>query len=51
MLGPANLRLRPGRFTAVYAIGSAADGTLDLLVQELRLDRRDRGNRRDRDDD
>ena len=42
VLGPAELRLRPGRYTAVYAIGSAADGTLDLLVQTLRLERHDR---------
>ena len=32
VLGPAALELRPGRAYFVYAIGSLADGTLDLLV-------------------
>lgn len=49
VLGPAELRLRARTYTAVYAIGSAADGTLDLLVQSLDLERRDR--HRDRDED
>jgi hypothetical protein len=37
VLGPASLPLREGRFYAVYAVGSAADGTLDLIVQTLPL--------------
>ncbi|MDJ0973236.1 MAG: DUF4397 domain-containing protein [Planctomycetota bacterium] len=32
VLGPAPLNLHPGRAYFVYAIGSLADGTLDLLV-------------------
>lgn len=32
VLGPARLSLRPRTLTVVYAIGSLADGTLDLLV-------------------
>ncbi len=33
VIGPADLTLREGTLTAVYAIGSATDGTLDLVVQ------------------
>lgn len=39
VLGPAPLAATPGRLTAVYAIGSLNDGTLDLLVQQIPLRR------------
>lgn len=39
VLGPANLRATVGALTAVYAIGSLADGTLELLVQQIPLRR------------
>ena len=35
VLGPADLTLSEGTATYVYAIGSAADGNLDLLVQTI----------------
>jgi hypothetical protein len=35
VLGPADLSLAEGTGTLVYAIGSAEDGTLDLLVQTV----------------
>lgn len=38
VLGPASLTPAAGKLTAVYAIGSLADGTLELLVQQLPLE-------------
>lgn len=35
VLGPADLELTAGTLTIVYAIGSAADETLDLVVQTI----------------
>lgn len=35
VIGPADLTLEAGTLTAVYAIGSLEDGTLDLLVQTV----------------
>ena len=37
VLGPVDLAATPGRLTAVYAIGSLSDGTLELLVQQVPL--------------
>lgn len=38
VLGPASLTPAAGKLTAVYAIGSLGDGTLELLVQQLPLE-------------
>lgn len=35
VIGPADVNLQGGTLTAVYAIGSADEGTLDLLVQTI----------------
>ncbi len=35
VIGPADLTVTPGTATVVYAVGSLADGTLDLLVREV----------------
>lgn len=37
VLGPANLNLASRKLYALYAIGSAADGTLEILQQALPL--------------
>lgn len=39
VLGPAPLSATPGKLTAVYAIGSLTNGSLDLLVQQIPLSR------------